>query len=100
MPLDTLAEQSDFVIISCPLTDETRGMFNEKIFAKMKNTAVLVNIARGQIINQPDLVKALKDGTIFAAGLDVMYPEPLPPDHELLTLPNCGRSDNLQAYGI
>lgn len=56
----------------------------------MKKTAVFVNIARGELVDQSALVKALKNRDIFAAGLDVMYPEPLPPDHELLTLPNCG----------
>ncbi|KAK4874302.1 hypothetical protein RN001_013662 [Aquatica leii] len=86
---EELLRQSDFVIISCPLTDETRNMFNDDGFKKMKNTAVLVNVGRGGIIDQPALVKALKGNQIFAAGLDVMTPEPLPSDHELVKLPNC-----------
>lgn len=57
----------------------------------MKTTAVLVNIARGQIVNTESLVKALRNKKIFAAGLDVTDPEPLPPDHELLKLPNVGQ---------
>lgn len=57
----------------------------------MKKTAVFVNISRGDVVNQEDLIEALKNQTIFAAGLDVMTPEPLPTDHELLKLPNCGK---------
>ncbi|XP_053970613.1 glyoxylate reductase/hydroxypyruvate reductase-like [Hylaeus anthracinus] len=86
--LDELLEQSDFVIVVVPLNNETRGMFNDNTFGKMKKTAVLVNVSRGQVVNTDALVKALKNKTIFAAGLDVTNPEPLPPDHELLKLPN------------
>ncbi|XP_026669316.1 glyoxylate reductase/hydroxypyruvate reductase-like, partial [Ceratina calcarata] len=86
--LDDLLTQSDFVIIAAPLTNETRGMFNESTFNKMKSTSILVNVARGQIVKTDDLIKALKSNKIFAAGLDVMDPEPLPADHELLKLPN------------
>ncbi|CAH1956513.1 unnamed protein product [Acanthoscelides obtectus] len=86
--LDTLARDSDFVIISVPLTKETEGMCNEEFFSKMKKTSVFVNISRGQVVDQPALIKALKTNSIFAAGLDVMTPEPLPPDHEMLKLPN------------
>lgn len=70
------------------LTNETRHMINESTLAKMKPTAVLVNVARGDIVDQRALVAALKNGTIFAAGLDVVSPEPLPADDELLRLPN------------
>lgn len=83
-------EQSDFLIIAAPLNNETRGLFNDSAFDKMKATAILVNIARGQIVNTESLVKALRNKKIFAAGLDVTDPEPLPPDHELLKLPNVG----------
>ncbi|KAF5277139.1 hypothetical protein FQR65_LT03845 [Abscondita terminalis] len=86
---ETLLQLSDFVIIACPLTPETKNMFNEDAFKKMKKTAVIINVGRGGIVDQEALVKALKENTIFAAGLDVMTPEPLPSDHELLTLPNC-----------
>lgn len=65
-------------------------MFNDELFAKMKNTAVFVNVARGAIVDQDALYRALKNGIIFAAGLDVMTPEPLPKDDSLLTLSNCG----------
>lgn len=56
----------------------------------MKKTAVFVNISRGEVVQQEDLIEALKNNTIFSAGLDVMTPEPLPSDHELLRQPNCG----------
>ncbi|KAG5882982.1 hypothetical protein JTB14_026440, partial [Gonioctena quinquepunctata] len=86
--LDTLIKDSDFVIMAAPLTNETTGMCNDDFFSKMKKTAVFVNISRGQVVDQPALIKALKNETIFAAGLDVMVPEPLPPNHEFLKLPN------------
>lgn len=89
VPFMELVAQSDFVFIICPLTDETRKMFNAKVFAKMKPTSVLINVARGDIVDQEALYDALKNNKIFAAGLDVMSPEPLPSDHQLLTLPNC-----------
>jgi len=87
--LDTLLKESDFVIVTTALVPETREMFNKQTFGKMKNSAIFINISRGEIVDQPALIEALKDGTIRAAGLDVMTPEPLPPDHELLKLDNC-----------
>lgn len=66
-------------------------MFNKEAFAKMKTSAVFVNVARGKIVDHDALIEALESGKIFAAGLDVMDPEPLPYDHKLLSLPNCGR---------
>ncbi|MPC31891.1 Glyoxylate reductase/hydroxypyruvate reductase [Portunus trituberculatus] len=86
---DELLRQSDFLLVTCALNKETQGIFDEAAFAKMKNTAVIVNTSRGGVINQEALVKALKTNQIRAAGLDVMTPEPLPPNHELTTLPNC-----------
>lgn len=87
--LDDLVSKSDFVFIAAPLTEKTKYMFNKTLFAKMKRTSILVNIARGELVNQDDLIEALQTKQIFAAGLDVMYPEPLPKDHMLLKLPNC-----------
>ncbi|XP_041112776.1 glyoxylate reductase/hydroxypyruvate reductase-like [Polyodon spathula] len=89
VPLDKLAEESDFVVVSCALTPETQGMCNKDFFAKMKKTAVFVNSSRGAVVNQDDLYTALTSGQIAAAGLDVTVPEPLPTDHPLLTLKNC-----------
>uniref|UniRef100_A0A182VTS2 Glyoxylate reductase/hydroxypyruvate reductase n=1 Tax=Anopheles minimus TaxID=112268 RepID=A0A182VTS2_9DIPT len=88
VPQDELLQESDYVFIAVPLTNETYHLINETTLAKMKSTAVLVNVARGDIVDQKALVAALKSGTIFAAGLDVMTPEPLPADDELLSLPN------------
>ncbi|XP_074649878.1 glyoxylate reductase/hydroxypyruvate reductase-like [Tubulanus polymorphus] len=87
--MDELLEQSDFVIVSCALTDQTKGMFNTEAFKKMKRNAILVNTSRGPVVNQDDLYLALKSGEIRAAGLDVTTPEPLPVDNPLLQLDNC-----------
>ncbi|XP_053676541.1 glyoxylate reductase/hydroxypyruvate reductase-like [Anopheles nili] len=87
--LSTLLRNSDFVFIACPLTSETAKMFNRDTLAMMKPSSVLVNVARGGIVDQPALVEALKNRTIFAAGLDVMTPEPLDANDPLLSLPNC-----------
>lgn len=73
----------------CELNDHTRGMFNKAVFDKMKNDSVFINVTRGGVVNQDDLYEALTNGCIAAAGLDVTTPEPLPPSHKLLTLPNC-----------
>ncbi|XP_037915607.1 glyoxylate reductase/hydroxypyruvate reductase-like isoform X2 [Hermetia illucens] len=85
---DELCEKSDFIFIAAPLTEETRHIFNECAFDKMQQNSVLVNIGRGPIVDQEALYHALKCNKIFAAGLDVMDPEPLPKDHKLLQLPN------------
>jgi glyoxylate reductase len=71
------------------LNPSTEGMFGAAQFKKMKPTAVFVNTARGPLVDQKALADALRSGTIFAAGLDVTDPEPLPPGHELYSLPNC-----------
>lgn len=85
---DELLSQSDFIIVCCSLTPETKEIFNIKTFAKMKSNAIFINTARGGVVNQNDLYKALKDGHIRAAGLDVTTPEPLPLDNPLLKLNN------------
>ena len=74
--LDTLLRESDFVSVHTDLNDKTRGLFNAERFRKMKPTAVFVNTARGPIVVEKDLIEALKNGVIFAAGLDVTDPEP------------------------
>jgi glyoxylate reductase len=87
-PLRDALARADFVSIHCPLTEETRGMFGEAELAAMKPTAVLVNTARGPIVQTDALHRALTGGTIAAAALDVTDPEPLPADHPLLAAPN------------
>lgn len=82
-----LLSASDVVSINCPLTDETRGMFNEKAFMRMKNGSILINTARGEIVDQKQLVRFLKNGKLYGAGLDV-FPNNSEVDPELLTLPN------------
>ncbi|KAG5891373.1 hypothetical protein JTB14_020105 [Gonioctena quinquepunctata] len=86
---EELLAESDFISLSVALTPETKNMFDEKAFCKMKSTAVFVNTGRGGLVDQDALVKALENKTIWAAGLDVMTPEPLPLDHPLLKLKNC-----------
>ena len=80
---------SDIVSIHCPLTAETKGMFHEAAFARMKRTALLINTARGQIVDETALAKALSTGKIAGAGLDVLNTEPPAADNPLLRLPNC-----------
>ncbi|MFK7735569.1 MAG: 2-hydroxyacid dehydrogenase [Pirellulaceae bacterium] len=87
--LDRLLAESDFVSLHTPLNDDTKHLINSTAFSAMKKTCVLVNTARGDIVDQDALVDALRDGQIFAAGLDVCTPEPLPVDHPLFTLTNC-----------
>ncbi|WP_338654854.1 D-glycerate dehydrogenase [Sporosarcina psychrophila] len=86
--LDTLLKEADFVIILAPFTPETAGMIGVRELDLMKNTGVLINVARGGIVDEAALYDALKNGTIWAAGLDVFEKEPVPLDHPLLTLPN------------
>ncbi len=86
--LETLLEISDFVTLNCPLTDETRGLINEAALKRMKNTAILINLARGGVVDHGALHTALSNGWIARAALDVTEPEPLPRDHPLLKLDN------------
>jgi len=87
--LEELLRVSDFVCLHTGLTDETKGMIDKSAFKIMKKTAILINAARGAVVNTDDLVYALETGQIRAAGLDVTDPEPLPPDHPLFNLENC-----------
>lgn len=87
--LDELLSRSNFVSVHCSLNDETRHLFDATAFRKMKRSAIFVNTSRGPVVVQRDLFEALQRGTIFAAGLDVTDPEPLPAGDPLLSLPNC-----------
>lgn len=84
-----LLKNSDFVIVTVALTPKTKHIFNAEAFKQMKETAIFVNGSRGDVVDQEALINALKNGTIAAAGLDVMTPEPIPLDNELLKLNNC-----------
>jgi glyoxylate reductase len=88
IPLEELLDTSDFVSIHCPLTPATRGLIGAPQLRRMRPTAVLVNTARGAIVDTEALVRALREGWIAAAGIDVMEPEPPPADHPLLLAPN------------
>ncbi len=88
VPLDVLLETSDFVSVHVPLSEDTATMFNDEAFRRMKRTATFINTSRGGVVDQPALARALHEGTIAAAALDVTTPEPLPPDAPLLSAPN------------
>ncbi|WP_129677847.1 D-glycerate dehydrogenase [Candidatus Chloroploca sp. Khr17] len=89
LALDELLSSSDVVVVTVPLSDETRGMFGAREFALMKPTAIFVNVARGPIVREAELVAALQAGRPQAVGIDVFEREPIGPDHPLLRLPNC-----------
>lgn len=87
--LNDLLETADYVSIHVPLTPDTTHLINADALSRMKPNAILVNTARGPVVDQDALVHALSTGSIWAAGLDVTTPEPLPMDHPLHTLQNC-----------
>jgi len=87
--LDQLLAESDFVSIHVPLNENTRHLISDSQLERMKSSAVLVNTSRGEVVDQEALVRALQQNRIFAAGLDVCTPEPLPVEHPLHRLPNC-----------
>ena len=84
--LDELLEQSDIISIHAPLTPETRNLFNRDLFKKMKKSAYLVNMGRGPIVNEEDLVEALNNNEIAGAALDVLCKEPMAEDNPLLKI--------------
>ena len=86
--MDTLLKESDYLCLHCPLTDETRGVIGEAEFALMKPSAVLVNMARGAVVQQQALYEALAANVIAGAAIDVCDPEPIAIDDPLLTLDN------------
>ena len=86
--LHRLLRQSDFVVVCCPLTPQTKGFIGVTEFDVMKDTAFLINIARGRIVDQPALIAALRNKEITGAGLDVTEPEPLPDENPLWGMEN------------
>ncbi|MGI6028180.1 MAG: D-2-hydroxyacid dehydrogenase [Candidatus Heteroscillospira sp.] len=87
--LDTLLATSDVITLHCNLTPENTGMINKDTIAKMKDGVIIINNARGQLINEQDVADALNSGKIYAAGLDVVYTEPIRADNPLLKAKNC-----------
>ena len=86
--LDTLLSEADYISIHVPLNAQTRGMINAESLRKMKSSAILINTARGPIVDQQALYEAVKAGVIGGAALDVTNPEPMASDDPLLSLPN------------
>ena len=90
--------ECDFAILALPLTPETRGLIGEVELRTMKTTASIINIGRGPLIKQNILIKALKEGWIASAGLDVFESEPLPQDSELWKLSNVIITPHIAGY--
>jgi phosphoglycerate dehydrogenase-like enzyme len=86
--LDKLLKQSDFVVVACPLTKETEGLIGERELRLMKPTAVLINVARGRVVQETTLIRGLDEGWIAGACLDVFATEPLPENSPLWDMPN------------
>jgi len=84
-----LLQQSDFIIVCAALTDSTKEIFDMKAFQQMKPNAIFINISRGNLVNQNDLVTVLRSKKIRGAGLDVMAEEPIRPNDPILKLDNC-----------
>ena len=89
MDLDTLLAQSDVISLHCPLFPETKGMIGKEAIGKMKDGAILLNTARGPLIDEEAVAEALKAGKLKGAAMDVVAAEPMDPASALLTAPNC-----------
>ena len=87
--LEELLDKSDVLSLHCAATNETRGIINNETLALMKPDAILINTARGTLVNSIDLTQALNEGRLYAAGLDVVDGEPISPDNPLLSAKNC-----------
>ncbi len=97
---ETMVSESDVISIHAPLTAETRHIFNADVFKKMKKTAMIINIARGELINQEDLIEALRSNEIGFAGLDVFATEPLPVSSPLIGMENVVLTPHSAFYGV
>ena len=89
VPFDTLLSESDVLSLHCPATDDTVRILNADTFAKMKDGAILLNTARGTLVDETALADALRAGKLYAAAVDVSEREPIPRSSPLLTAPNC-----------
>ena len=88
---EELLAECDIISIHCPLTEKTKGLFNYEAFRKMKKNSILLNLARGPIVKSEDLVRAMKEGLIYGAGLDVFETEPMEEDSPLLSIQDPNR---------
>jgi len=95
---DAVIAQADFLVVCCPLNESTRGLIGERVFGLMKPTAFMINAARGAIVDEAALTRALRSRRIAGAAVDVFEQEPTPPDNELLTLDNVILSPHTLAY--
>ncbi len=98
VPFDDVLRESDIITIHVPVTKETRGMFHREKFRLMKKTAVIINTARGPVLNTDDLIIALKNNIIGGAGIDVFETEPPHPDSEITKLDNIILSPHIAWY--
>lgn len=98
--LDEIIENSDYISIHCPLTPETRHMFDKDAFRRMKNTASIINCGRGAVISEEALVWALENGEIHGAGLDVLEQEPPVPDNPLFRFDNVYLNPHTAWYSV
>ena len=99
-PFEQVLKEADIVTIHVPVTDETRGMFNTETFKLMKKSAILINTARGPMINVSDLAEALKKGVIAGAGIDVYDKEPPDKDYPLLGMDKAVLTPHLAWYSV
>jgi phosphoglycerate dehydrogenase-like enzyme len=98
--LDALLPQADAIVLSLPLTDETRGMLGRERFARMRDGAIFVNVGRGGVVDESALVDALRSGKLRGAALDVFAEEPLPPESPLWDLDNVILSPHTAALSV
>jgi len=96
--LETVLAEADYISLHMPVTPETRGIIDKKAFSLMKNTAILINTARGPLIDEEALIDALSNGKIACAGLDTHNKEPLPGDSPLIKMDNCILTDHVGFY--
>ena len=98
--LDELLPQADAIVVSLPLTDETRGLLGRDRFARMRDGAIFVNVGRGGVVDEAALVDALRSGKLRGAALDVFAEEPLPPESPLWELDNVILSPHTAALSV